>query len=145
MRSAPMTQKGRGLKRKYKPVATTPPDAAMESGNNTVLRLIRTPKPRLFDNSILETPQATVDFITNILESSTEYSVIAKDLDGQILLWNEGARRLYGYEPDEVIGKANSSILHTPEDVRDGVPQRIMQAARDQHKWEGSLVRRRKR
>jgi len=23
------------------------------------------------------------------------------------LLWNEGERRLYGYSPDEVIGKAN--------------------------------------
>jgi PAS domain S-box-containing protein len=29
---------------------------------------------------------------------------------GKILLWNEGARRLYGYEPEEVVGKANSSI-----------------------------------
>jgi hypothetical protein len=30
-----------------------------------------------------------------LLESSTEYSVIGKDLDGKILLWNEGARRMY--------------------------------------------------
>src|SRR5581483_9013073 len=32
-------------------------------------------------------------FLQNILESSTEYSIIGKDLDGKILLWNEGARR----------------------------------------------------
>jgi PAS domain S-box-containing protein len=101
-------------------------------------------KARLFDGSIVGTAQEAVDFITNILESSTEYSVIAKDLTGKILLWNEGARRLYGYEPGEVIGKANSSILHTPQDVEAGVPVQIMQAAIKQGKWEGTLTRRRK-
>ena len=101
-------------------------------------------KARLFDSSLVGTAQGAVDFITNILESSTEYSVIAKDLSGRILLWNEGARRLYGYEPGEVIGKANSSILHTPQDVEAGVPAQIMQAAINQGKWEGTLTRRRK-
>jgi len=87
-------------------------------------------KARLFDTSIVGTGQEAVDFITNILESSTEYSVIAKDLTGKILLWNEGARRLYGYEPDEVIGRANSSILHAPQDVAAGVHEQIMRAER---------------
>ncbi len=85
-----------------------------------------------------------LDFIGNILESSTEYSIIGKDLDGKILLWNEGARRLYGYEPDEVVGKVNSSILHTPEDVAAGKPQEIMQSALRDGKWEGTVVRVRK-
>jgi PAS domain S-box-containing protein len=56
-------------------------------------------KSRLFDSSILATAQQAVEFVSNILESSTEYSIIGKDLDGKIVLWNEGARRLYGYEP----------------------------------------------
>jgi hypothetical protein len=34
-----------------------------------------------------------VDFIANVLEASTEYSIIGKDLNSKILLWNEGARR----------------------------------------------------
>jgi PAS domain S-box-containing protein len=101
-------------------------------------------KARLFDSSIVGTGQEAVDFITNILESSTEYSVIAKDLTGKILLWNEGARRLYGYEPDEVVGKANSSILHAPQDVAAGVHEQIMRAALEQGKWEGTLSRQRK-
>jgi len=101
-------------------------------------------KARLFDSSIVGTAQEAVDFIANILESSTEYSVIAKDLTGKILLWNEGARRLYGYEPDEVVGKANSSILHAPQDVKTGVPEQIMRAALDRGKWEGTLTRQRK-
>src|SRR6266700_6068937 len=99
---------------------------------------------RLFDQRIVGSAEQALDFIGNILESSTEYSVIGKDLDGRILLWNEGARRLYGYEPEEVVGKANSSILHTPEDVRAGLPEKIMRIALEQHKWEGTIARRRK-
>ncbi|RJR44009.1 MAG: PAS domain S-box protein [Deltaproteobacteria bacterium] len=101
-------------------------------------------KAKLFDSAIVSNAQQAVDFITNILESSTEYSVIGKDLDGKILLWNEGARRLYGYEPEEVVGKANSAILHTEEDVAAGKPREILEAALHNGKWEGTIVRRRK-
>jgi PAS domain S-box-containing protein len=101
-------------------------------------------RPKLFDSAIIGDAQAAMDFITNILESSTEYSVIAKDLNGKILLWNEGARRLYGYEPGEVVGKMNSSVLHTPEDVKAKLPQKIMDDALKLGKFEGSVSRKRK-
>ena len=68
-----------------------------------------------------------MEFITNILQSSTEYSVVGKDLTGKILLWNEGARRLYGYDPEEVVGKANAEILHVPEDIAAGRPRQFRQ------------------
>ncbi len=99
---------------------------------------------KLFDSSIVGNAEQALDFIGNILESSTEYSVIGKDLDGKILLWNEGARRLYGYEPEEVVGKANSAILHTPEDVDAGRPREMLDAALRDGKWEGTTQRRRK-
>src|SRR5690348_6674488 len=99
---------------------------------------------RLFDTAIIGDEQAAMRFITNILESSTEYSIIAKDLTGKILLWNEGARRLYGYEPDEVVGRMNSSILHTPEDVAARLPQKILEDALRDGKFEGTVGRRRK-
>src|SRR5690349_9443407 len=101
-------------------------------------------KTKLFDNAIVGNAKEAVDFIANILESSTEYSIIGKDLDGKILLWNEGARRLYGYEPEEVVGKANSSMLHVPEDVASGKPQQILDAALATGKWEGTIQRLRK-
>ena len=80
-------------------------------------------------------------FLRNILESSTEYSIVGKDLTGRIELWNAGARRLYGYDPEEVIGKANSSMLHTPEDIAAGKPSQIMAAALQAGKWDGILTR----
>ena len=103
-----------------------------------------TRRAKLFDNAIVGNAQEAVDFIANILESSTEYSIIGKDLDGKILLWNEGARRLYGYEPSEVVGKANSSILHAPEDVASGKPRELLDAALREGKWEGTIRRQRK-
>jgi PAS domain S-box-containing protein len=99
---------------------------------------------RLFDSSIIREAQDAMDFMANVLESSTEYSIIGKDLEGTILLWNEGARRLYGYEPEEVVGKANASILHTPEDVQAGRHREYLDAALREGKWEGTINRVRK-
>src|SRR5438034_377455 len=101
-------------------------------------------KAQILYSAILDGPQEVVQFISKTLESSTEYSIICLDLKGKILLWNEGARRLYGYEPEEVVGKANSSILHTQEDVEKGKPDEIMKAAMREGKWEGTIIRRRK-
>ncbi len=88
--------------------------------------------------------QDTAAFLQNILESSTEYSIIGKDLHGYILLWNEGARRVYGYEPEEVVDKKNSAILHPPEDVKAHKPREMMDTALRDGKWEGTIARVRK-
>lgn len=70
-----------------------------------------------------ETPQQVLDsrnLLENIFQSSTEYSIIAKDLQKRILTWNEGARRNYGYEADEVLGRS-AAVLHAPEDLQSGL------------------------
>jgi len=99
---------------------------------------------RLYDNTLVETSDQALDLIKNILKASTEYSIVGIDLDGKILLWNEGARRLYGYEPAETIGMANFAILHVPEDVQSGKHRETMDVALRHGKWEGSLNRIRK-
>src|SRR5438445_552822 len=98
----------------------------------------------LFDSTVIRQADQAMDFMANVLEASTEYSIIGKDLDGKILLWNEGARRMYGYEPEEVVGKPNSAILHTPEDVATGKPREILGTALRDGKWEGAIQRVRK-
>ncbi len=64
------------------------------------------------------------EFLGQVIQSSTEYSVIVKDLDGTVLLWNEGAQKLYGYKAEEIIGQP-ADILHAPEDIYLGLPQRM--------------------
>src|SRR6185295_11864620 len=83
-------------------------------------------------------------FMNNVLESSTEYSIIAKDLDGKVLAWNEGARRNYGYTADEMVGQQNSRILHTPEDLEAGRVKRMLSTALETGKAEGVFERVRK-
>ncbi|HWX56003.1 MAG TPA: PAS domain-containing protein [Verrucomicrobiae bacterium] len=99
---------------------------------------------KLFDNAIVGTTDQALEFVRNILESSTEYSIVGMDLNGKILLWNEGARRLFGYEADEVLGKLNSFILHVPEDVRAGKHEEMMATALRDGKCEETLDRQRK-
>src|SRR5580765_7297259 len=82
-------------------------------------------------------------FLSSVLESSTEYSIVAKDLEGRILAWNEGARRVYGYEPGDVVGQS-AFVLHDPKDVKSGEAQRFLDEARKTGKWSGALARVRK-
>ncbi|MGZ4809578.1 MAG: PAS domain-containing sensor histidine kinase [Thermoanaerobaculia bacterium] len=97
----------------------------------------------LFDRTSM-TAEEMAGFIENIIESLTEHSIIAEDLRGDIKLWNEGARHNYGYSAEEIVGKAQSSILHTPEDVERDNPEQIRDAALRTGKWEGLVTRVRK-
>src|ERR1044072_3087482 len=98
----------------------------------------------LIDRSMMSRADDALAFVVSLLSSSTEYSIIGKDLDGKILLWNEGARRLCGYAREEVIGKLNSEVLHVPEDVASDLPRRMMDVAVREGKWEGVIRRVRK-
>ena len=103
-----------------------------------------TTKSKLFDFSVIEDQKTMEDFLSNILESSTEYSIIATDLDGNIILWNEGAHQIYGYAPEEMIGKVHMEILHAPEDLKAGLPKKIMSDTLNNGKCEKTIVRVRK-
>ncbi len=79
----------------------------------------------------------------NLLEASTEYAMVAVDAGGRILLWNEGARRIYGYERPEIVGEPHA-LLHTAEDVSAGLPRKMaVQVLRD-GVWAGIVEHRRK-
>lgn len=96
-------------------------------------------RSELFARAVLEA-STPADFLGSVLQSSTEYSIIAKDLEGNVVLWNEGARRLYGYPAHEIIGKP-ADILHAPEDIALGLPQRMRDLALRDGRWEGVISR----
>ncbi|OGT35337.1 MAG: PAS domain-containing sensor histidine kinase [Gammaproteobacteria bacterium RIFCSPHIGHO2_12_FULL_37_14] len=70
--------------------------------------------------------------LTNILDSSIAYSIIAADLDGTIIIWNKGAFNNYGYTAEEMVGKKNIKSLHVPEDIQSGRAQKFLNAV-NQH------------
>lgn len=84
------------------------------------------------------------EFLEGILDSSTEYSIIGADLEGRVILWNEGARRAYGFKAEEIVGKATLDVLYPDEDVQEGRPAQVIQAVLENGKYEGTLRRKRK-
>jgi PAS domain S-box-containing protein len=90
--------------------------------------------------SVLREFAETKNFLDNILQSSTKYSIIGKDLNQRILSWNEGARRNYGYAAEEIMGK-DSSILHTPEDIKSGAVGKLLATALEKGLAEGEFIR----
>lgn len=69
-----------------------------------------------------------------VLEGSTEYAIIGTDADGRIELWNEGARRTFGYQKDNVVGKS-VAVLHEP-----GSADEALAAVRQLGSYHGRLL-----
>jgi PAS domain S-box-containing protein len=62
----------------------------------------------------------TKDFLERLIDSTVD-GIIASDLRGNIIIFNSGAAQLYGYGPEEVIGKVPVWKLYA-----DGVAKSIM-------------------
>jgi PAS domain S-box-containing protein len=52
-----------------------------------------------------------------MVDAASDYAIFALDLDGFIRSWNAGARKLKGYEADEVIGRHFSMFY--PQELKD--------------------------
>ena len=63
-----------------------------------------------------------------IIDSAVDYAIIALDLEGRVLRWNEGAHRMFGWTQEEVSG-LYWEMLFTPEDRAAGKPREAMDAA----------------
>jgi protein-histidine pros-kinase len=91
----------------------------------------------MIDRTLLKGP-LSAQLLQQVLRASPEYSIVGVDVDGDIVLWNEGAHRLYGWPPDEIIGRARSAaLLYAPENVATNLPDRMLAAAREEGRWDG--------
>lgn len=57
-----------------------------------------------------------------------DYAILKLDLEGRVSSWNEGAQRIKGYQPEEIIGR-HFSIFYPPEDIARGKPARELEIA----------------
>src|SRR5215204_4089153 len=65
------------------------------------------------------------------------------DRTGRVATWNPGAERFKGYTADEIIGR-NFSVFFTPKDQESGLPQRALQVALAEGRFEAEGWRVRK-
>jgi hypothetical protein len=78
-----------------------------------------------------------------LVQSVTDYAIYMLDASGYLTNWNLGAQRIKGYRPEEVIGK-HFSIFYTPEDREAGEPQRALETAAREGRFEKKAWRVRK-
>ena len=69
-----------------------------------------------------------VQSFRQILNSATDYAIIAFDTQGRVTQWNEGAVRILGWTEEEMLGQDGSRFF-TPEDRETGRMQAEMRAA----------------
>ena len=78
-----------------------------------------------------------------LVSSVTDYAIYLLDGAGRVASWNAGAERIKGYRADEIIGRSFSQF-YSPEDRAQGVPERALDRARREGRFEGEGWRLRK-
>ncbi|MDQ0121891.1 PAS domain S-box-containing protein [Pseudomonas lini] len=78
-----------------------------------------------------------------LIDAVIDYAIYMIDPDGIITSWNAGARRFKGYEEAEILGQ-HFSRFYTDEDRRSGMPQRALNTAINEGRFEGEGWRVRK-
>lgn len=78
-----------------------------------------------------------------LIDAVVDYAIYMIDPDGIIISWNAGARRFKGYEETEILGQ-HFSRFYTEEDRLRGLPQRALDTAIGEGRFEGEGWRVRK-
>jgi diguanylate cyclase (GGDEF)-like protein/PAS domain S-box-containing protein len=68
------------------------------------------------------------DLVSRLVADVEDYAILLLDLTGNVVTWNAGARRLKGYQPEEIIGR-HFSVFYPSADVAAGKPARELEIA----------------
>jgi len=85
----------------------------------------------------------STDFVSTVFDSLVGYAIIAADFDGNIIAYNKGAHQIYGYAPEEVIGKEQFDIFFPKEFINKGGLEQIVSevVGKERFSYEGEKVR----
>lgn len=70
-----------------------------------------------------------------LVQGVTDYAIYMLDPEGLVSSWNSGAERIKGYREDEIIG-THFGQFYTPEERKAGEPQRALDIARRDGRYE---------
>jgi two-component system CheB/CheR fusion protein len=74
--------------------------------------------------------RASEERLRAVFDSALDYAIFTVNNEGRIDSWNPGAERIFGYRPDEIIGR-DSGVLFTPEDRAQKIPEQELATARE--------------
>jgi PAS domain S-box-containing protein len=80
-------------------------------------------------------------FLKSILESATQYAIIAMDVEGTITEFNEGAEKIFGWKEEEVIHKQNMAITLPPETADEKMAEVLLRRSRTEGLGEEEMER----
>jgi len=95
------------------------------------------------ENSRFESSQTQEGRYRLLVESITDYAIYMLSPTGVVTSWNAGAQRFKGYQANEIIGR-HFSEFYTEEDREKGRPERALQIAATEGKFESEGWRVRK-
>ena len=80
--------------------------------------------------------------LRQLIDGARDYAILMLDGHGRVSSWNEGARRLKGWDAEEILGR-HFSLLYTAEAVAAGHPEHELEiaAATGRYEEEGWRVR----
>ncbi|MHB2017775.1 MAG: hybrid sensor histidine kinase/response regulator, partial [Candidatus Xenobia bacterium] len=76
-------------------------------------------------------------FLNGVLNSATQHSIVALDLEGRVEVWNEGARRLHGVSERDLVGQNGFPLIFAPEEIVSGRVGKLLRTAYHEGKAEG--------
>ena len=85
----------------------------------------------------------TDDRFKLLVQSIVDYAIYMLDPGGYVTSWNAGAERIKGFRSEEIVGQ-HFSTFYTEEDRQAGMPQKVLDTARREGKYEGEGWRVRK-
>ncbi|MDZ4693185.1 response regulator [Terricaulis sp.] len=86
---------------------------------------------------------ATSEHFRLLVEGVLDYAIFMLDTDGKVTTWNGGAERIKGYSSDEIIGQ-HFSRFYTEQQLANNEPQRALNVAREEGRYEVESQRVRK-
>jgi PAS domain S-box-containing protein len=75
-----------------------------------------------------------------LLDSVHEYAICMLDLQGDIVSWNHGAERVFGYQADSIIGR-NIAVFYPPAERDANLPAEHLRIALEEGRFECDSLR----
>ncbi len=75
------------------------------------------------------------ELFSTLIASVKDYAIIMLDASGAVLSWNAGAKQIYGFDADEILGE-NFSLFYTKDAADRHFPESELESAKINGRFE---------